>query len=258
MRLKVSTALDYAMEAPADLLVQIEVAELPDQRVSGATFDPGATSHVHRIAAEDGIGTRVWLHCDTRLICTYDTQINIDRPDGDLTTLSQDPVHLLPHEAVRYLMASRFCPSDTFLSFVESKFGQLAGGAAIDAMSRWIGAHFTYAPGASHASTTAVDTFVSRRGICRDYAHVLISLARAAAIPARMVSCYAPRVSPQDFHAVAEVWLEGRWHLVDPTGMSTPSETAIIGVGRDAADIAFLTSYGWVTLNEQRVDVAGL
>lgn len=256
MRLHVTATLDYGIEQPADLLVQVEAAAMPDQKISNAMFDPGETAHVHRIASEDNIGTRVWLHCTERLKCAYRADVEITRAAPQLATLKANPVHQLPHEAVRYLMASRFCPADEFQSFASATFGHLQGGAAVAEMARWIGDRFTYTPGASSASTTAVDTFVQRRGICRDYAHVLIALARAAAIPARMVSCYGPDVTPQDFHAVAQVWLEDDWHLVDATGMAKPDEIAIVGVGRDAADIAFLTSYGWVEMNDQRVQVA--
>ena len=73
-------------------------------------------------------------------------------------------------------------------------------------MRDWIAGNFSYEP-VSTTSTTALDSFVERRGICRDYAHVLVTLARASAIPARYVSCYAPGVDPPDFHAVAEVFL---------------------------------------------------
>ena len=59
----------------------------------------------------------------------------------------------------------------------------------------WIARHFTYEQ-ASTTSTTALDSFVERRGVCRDYAHVMVTLARASAIPARYVSCYAPGVDP--------------------------------------------------------------
>ncbi|WP_342454627.1 transglutaminase-like domain-containing protein [Sphingomonas sp. H160509] len=59
------------------------------------------------------------------------------------------------------------------------------------------------------AETTALDTFASRSGVCRDYSHLLVSLARAGGIPARCVSAYAPGVDPPDFHAVAELWLAG-------------------------------------------------
>ncbi len=258
MRLHVSANLEYGIEDAADMLVQIETASLPGQTVTNARFDPGETAHIHRIAAEDGIGTRVWLHCTEKLVCSFEAEVLIDRPVKDLASLQQDKVFQLPHEAVRYLMSSRFCPSEEFHSFAASEFGHLSGGAAVAEMSNWIQKNFIYTPGSSGPGTTAVDTFVKRRGICRDYAHVMVALARAAAIPARMVSCYGPNVTPPDFHAVAQVWLEGGWHLVDATGMATPDEIAIIGVGRDAADIAFLTSYGWVDLINQKVEVKTL
>lgn len=255
MRLRIATRLDYTMEHPTAILMQIETAAMTVQRIHHERMSPGQTAYLSRIASEDAIGTRVWLNCEDRLEVTYDAEVEVTRRSEDVTALAADPVHRLPHEAVRYLMASRYCPSDEFLSFVAAEFGHCEGGQCVAEMSDWIASRFTYAPGASGPSTTALETFVQRRGICRDFAHVLIALARAKAIPARMVSAYAPDVDPPDFHALAEVWLGGRWHLVDPTGMSTPETTAIIGVGRDAADIAFLTSYGWITLERQTVDV---
>ena len=87
-------------------------------------------------------------------------------------------------------------------------------------------------------------------------------MSRASAIPARYVACFAPDVTPQDFHAVAEVFLNdpttpggGTWQLVDATGMATPDEIVKIGVGRDAADVSFLTSFGMVELCEKTVQV---
>jgi len=100
-----------------------------------------------------------------------------------------------------------------------------------------------------------METFVERKGVCRDFAHLMVSLVRASGIPARFVSAYAPDVVPQDFHAVAEVFLDGAWHLVDATGMATPAEIAKIGVGRDAADVAFLTSFGEAVFVHQSVQV---
>ncbi|CAM4042689.1 transglutaminase family protein [Palleronia rufa] len=255
MKLNITAELDYGMEQETDILMQIECAALPDQRILSETLDTGRTGAASRIAAEDGVGTRVWLTCHGGLRVRYTTEIEIDRAAPDLRTLSAEPVHRLPHEAVRYLMASRYCQSDEFQSFVNADFGHVAGGAAVHEMAEWIRTRFAYVSGSSGPTTTAIGTFVERRGICRDFAHVLIALARAKAIPARMVSCYGPDVTPPDFHAVVQVWLDGGWHLVDPTGMSRPDRVAIIGVGRDAADIAFLTSYGWVNLQHQAVYV---
>jgi transglutaminase-like putative cysteine protease len=157
---------------------------------------------------------------------------------------------------IDYLMPSRFCPSDRFNDFVMTEFDGLSGGACVTAIRDWVAQHLTYQAGASHGGTCASDTFIQRRGVCRDYAHLLITLARAASIPARYASVYAPDVDPPDFHAVAEVFLGGVWHLVDATGMAAADEVAKIGVGRDAADIPFLSSFGNTTLIEQVVSVS--
>ena len=93
-------------------------------------------------------------------------------------------------------------------------------------------------------TTTAADAFVSRQGVCRDYAHLMASFARAAGMPARLVSAYAWRLEPPDFHAVVEVWLDGAWHLLDATGLAPIEGLARICVGRDATDIAFMTIFG--------------
>jgi transglutaminase-like putative cysteine protease len=130
------------------------------------------------------------------------------------------------------------------------------------AIREWISANLSYVPGCSDSNTTALDSFVERRGICRDYAHVLVTLARASAIPARYCSVYAPGVEPPDFHAVAEVFLAdpaipggGAWHLVDATGMADPADMVKIGVGRDAADVSFMTVFGEATFEDKEVTV---
>lgn len=76
---------------------------------------------------------------------------------------------------------------------------------------------------------------------------MLITLAGASAIPARFASVCAPSVQPQEFHVVAEVYLVGTWHLVDATRMAAADQIARIGVGLDAAEVAFLTSFGPTT-----------
>ncbi|MNC87715.1 Transglutaminase-like superfamily protein [compost metagenome] len=91
---------------------------------------------------------------------------------------------------------------------------------------------------------------------------MLITLARASAIPARYCSVYAPGVDPPDFHAVAEVFLAdptvpggGAWHIVDATGMADPAHTVKIGVGRDAADVSFMTVFGEAQFEDKEVTV---
>ncbi|MGR3502650.1 transglutaminase-like domain-containing protein [Pseudaestuariivita sp.] len=255
MTLVIDVTLDYALPTPTDLLLQIEVADVPSQTLSGVVFETSELAHMARVPADEGIGSRVWMRAEHAFQVTYHAEVEIDRPDADLQALPQTPPHLLPGDAVRYLMPSRYCPSDEFQSFVAAEFGELEGGARIAAMRDWIARAFSYVPGSSNAQTTALDTFVQRQGVCRDYAHVLVTLARASTVPARLASVYAPGVTPPDFHAVAEVFLDGAWRLVDATGMARASEMAVIGVGTDASNAAFLTSFGRMDLVTQTVSV---
>jgi len=255
MTLEIHAQLDYWFEQPTDVLLQIEAAAIPEQVIESANFDITPTEHFARVPAQDMIGERIWLRTQGQLRVDYRATVRVERVIGDCANLPMVPPHRLPGETVQYLMASRYCPSDQFHPFVEAEFGHAEGGAKIIAMRDWIAGHFAYVPGVSDADTTALDTFVRRQGICRDYAHVMIVFARAAGFPARIASVYALGVDPPDFHAVAEVFLGGAWHLIDATGMAKERDMAKIGVGRDAADVAFLTAFGTAVMNSQSVEV---
>ncbi|MGB7406549.1 MAG: transglutaminase family protein, partial [Pacificimonas sp.] len=238
MKLNIDVHLDYALDSTSDILLQIEAAPLSDQELLSAHIDVPGKGHFARVPGEDGIGERIWIRRDSRFTADYRSTVAIERDVLSCKEIDQQPVHELPGDVVKYLMGSRYCPANKFQSFVEAEFGNLSGGARVMKMRDWIERKFTYTPGSSNADTTALDTFVQRQGICRDYAHVLVTMCRASAIPARVASVYAIGVEPQDFHAVAEVWLDGGWQLVDPTGMAPVDGIARIGVGRDAADIS--------------------
>lgn len=258
MQLSIQTTLDYALSEPTDVLLQIEAAMIPEQRVLHAHIDLPPLDHFARVAAQADIGERIWLRTGAPLRVRYEATVEVDRILADIATLPGVPTHLLPGNTVDYLMPSRYCTSDTFHVFVQEEFGHLEGGARVAAIRDWIAATLTYEPGASNAFTTAADTFTSRKGVCRDYAHLMIALVRASAIPARFASVYGLGVEPQDFHAVAEVFLDGMWHLVDATGMTSPDRIAKIGVGRDAADVSFLSSFGDAEMLSQSVEVREL
>ena len=256
MKLEISASLNYRLPEPVDLMLQIEAADGYGQRVLNASLDLGAPELLARVPASGGVCEPIWLRGEGTLRAEYRARVEVDRPVVDFRSLAAVPLHRLPASAVPYLNESRYCPSNKFHAFVDRRFGELEGGEKIGRMRDWIESRFTYVSGASNSETGALDSFVERRGVCRDYAHVMIALARSAHIPARMASVYALRVAPQDFHAVAEVYLDGDWHMVDATGMTLPSETARICTGRDAADIAFLTAYSEIAFVSQSVEVA--
>jgi len=253
MKLSITAHLDYYFAEPTDVLLQLEAAAIPEQIIETANIHVSHCQHFARVPAQDMIGDRIWVRVSDRITVDYRATVTVNRILDDCQVLPKVPPHLLPGETVQYLLPSHYCPSDQFQFFVQDEFGHLEGGARVNAMRDWIQAHFSYVPGSSNAYTTAIETFARRQGICRDYAHVLITLVRASGIPARIASVYALGVEPQDFHAVTEVFLGGEWHLVDATGMAEEGGMAKIGVGRDAGDVAFLTAYGTAVMNAQSV-----
>nr|WP_138468254.1 transglutaminase family protein [Poseidonocella sp. HB161398] len=247
--------MDYRLGEERVVFLTLEAASAPGQRVLSSRLEIGGAA-LSRIPGESGIGSRVIARLDhDRLRLAYRASVEVTRLDGTLEGMMAAPWHDLPAEAMTYLRPSRFCQSDMFETFALRRFGDLDGGAKVAAIRDWVARELSYVPGASHAQTTVIDTFTGRQGVCRDYAHMLCSLCRAADIPARYVSVYAPEVDPPDFHAVSQVWLDGGWHIVDPTGMCRPETAVIVAVGRDAYDTAFMENRGMVQLVSQTVSV---
>lgn len=253
--LNIEVNLTYAVDGPTDMLMQIEAVQGPYQTPSPSSLDLSGAENVVHGAAEAGVGRRTRFTVAKEFSCSYQANVVVTRPSRRLGELPKTDLTALPNETLRYLMPSRYCAPADFAPTAEDIFGSASGGTFIEDARAWASENIAYVPGASTSDTTASDTFLHRQGICRDFAHVIIALARTRGIPARFVACYAPDVSPQDFHAVAEVWLDGAWHLVDATGMSSPENTVRIGIGMDAAEVAFLTVFGAATLLNQTVKV---
>jgi transglutaminase-like putative cysteine protease len=253
--LQISADLTYRLPAPCTILVQVEAAATSDQILTDANIDIGPSGSQAVVPAHDGIGTRLWTTQQEQLTLSYAAQIAIDRANPDFASLPATALSDLPGETVPYLFNSLYCSVHAFDQVVSSEFAGLRGGPLVAAMADYIGQIMTYGSDVDNANSNAQQSFTARKGVCRDYAHILISMARAADIPARFASTYAPDVQPQDFHAVPEVFLDGRWHLIDPTGMAQASDMAVIGIGRDATDVSFLTAFGSMQMVEQRVNV---
>jgi len=258
VRLKIEVDLDYHFPEATDVLLAVEVAQLPDQVLSEDRLTVSGSGPLRPIGAEDGIGRRTWMRAEGHCRASYRATLAVDRPAEAIGGLSESPLPDLPPEVVPYLWPSRYCEADRFEAFVDKTFGGQSGGARIEAMAEWIRREMDYVIGSSDVTTTAVDAFLSRRGVCRDFAHLMASFARAAGVPARLVSAYAWGLKLPDFHAVVEVWLDGGWHLVDATGLAPIEGLVRICVGRDATDIAFMTIFGVGAMQAQSVQVTRL
>ncbi|WP_324613453.1 transglutaminase-like domain-containing protein [Agromyces kandeliae] len=168
------------------------------------------------------------------LECSYTAEVARRAPEA-----SVDAVDLLT-----YLRPSRYAESDRLAATAAAEFAGIEGIDRLAAVSSWVGTRLAYVPGSSSPTDGAVQTLLARQGVCRDYAHLVVALLRALDVPARLVAVYAPGLDPMDFHAVAEAWVDGGWHVVDATTLA-PRETMLrIATGRDAADTAFLSAYG--------------
>lgn len=164
--------------------------------------------------------------------------------------LEETMVTAVPNEVLRYLMPSRYCESDVMSRAAQQLFGNLTPGLArVYAIENWLHESLCYLPGFSNSTTTAQEVFVQRAGVCRDFAHLGITLCRALNIPARLVVGYVHFAEPpQDFHAVFEAWVGDRWVMFDGTKLAPIDRLVRVGTGRDAKDVAFATIFGGVQM----------
>ena len=150
-------------------------------------------------------------------------------------------------DQILYRRPSRFAESDRLAVIGQKMFGDLAGQDLVTGIASWVNDNLYYVPGMSMPTDGAVDAYLNQQGVCRDFAHLVVALCRACGVPARLVSVYAPGLYPMDFHAVAEVCLDGRWQLVDATRLAPRQTLVRIATGRDASDTAFLSQHSGAT-----------
>ena len=182
----------------------------------------------------------------------YDAVVSVpDEPDPDGRAAPQLPIDDIPGELLHFTLPSRYCLSDQLMGMAWELFGQTdAGGARVQAVCDWVHDNIKFQYGTSNPLTTAVDVLEQRRGVCRDLAHLAITFCRALNIPARYVFGYLPDIyvppdpAPMDFAAWMEVYLGDRWWTFDPRNNARRVGRVLIGRGRDALDVAMLTTFG--------------
>ena len=157
----------------------------------------------------------------------------------------------LPVNALPFLLGSRYCEIDRLSPIAWDLFGNLpTGGARVLAINEWVFKHIQFGYRFTRANKTALDTYVERTGVCRDMMHLAISFCRAMNIPARYATGYLgdieadPDPTPMDFSAFYEVYLDGKWWPMDARHGRARIGRVLMARGRDAADVALITSFG--------------
>jgi transglutaminase-like putative cysteine protease len=183
-----------------------------------------------------------------------------DQPDQHAWQAVQHPVNELPIETLRYLVASRYCEIDRLGEFAWQRFGSgPTGYLRVQAVCDFVHQHITFGYQFARSTKSAYDAYVERQGVCRDFAHLAVTLCRSLGIPARYATKYLNNIgvpadpAPMDFSAWFEAYLSGSWHTFDARHNHPRIGRVVIAYGRDAADTALTTSFGPTVLNHFEV-----
>ena len=177
-------------------------------------------------------------------------EVDVTSPDAE-----QVPVSSLPDDALLYLMGSRYCETDRLSQIAWNLFGGTTPGwARVQAICDFTHQRIAFDYQNARSTRTAYEAYEEQTGVCRDYAHLAIALCRCMNIPARYVNGYlgdigVPIRDPMDFSAWMEVYLGDRWWTFDARNNQPRIGRIVLARGRDAADVAMLTSFGPHILN---------
>lgn len=232
----------------ADILGEDEIITTPNVALTRYTDKFG--NLCHRLEAPAGV---------VNFSASF-TMTDSGAPDPINSGAEQIDIARLPNDALQYLLASRYCETDLLMQTAWQLFGHTPPGwARVQAIVDFTHQHLTFGYPQARNTRTAFQAFQERVGVCRDFAHLAITLCRCLNIPARYCNGYlgdigVPRdPAPMDFNAWFEVYLGGRWHTFDARHNMPRIGRVLIARGMDAADVAMVTAFGNHTLRKFEV-----
>lgn len=176
---------------------------------------------------------------------------NSGLPDPTHPDCPSTPVEDLPEAVLGYLLGSRYCDTDLMAPIAWARFGTRPGGQAlVQEICDYVQAQIRFDYLQACVTRTASQAHAESIGVCRDFAHLAITLCRCMNIPARYCTGYLSEIgtatpdAPGDFAAWIEVWLDGDWRLFDPRNNVPRIGRVLVARGRDAADVAMIHSFG--------------
>jgi transglutaminase-like putative cysteine protease len=175
-------------------------------------------------------------------------------PDAVDAAAGELAVQHLPDETLLYLQGSRYCETDRMSQQAWDLFGKLAPGwGRVQAICDFVHSLIAFDYAEARSTRTAMEAWREGKGVCRDYAHLAITLCRCLNIPARYVTGYLPDIGvpvtgPMDYAAWMEVSLGGKWWTFDPRNNAQRIGRIKVAQGRDAADVPLIQSFGPHTL----------
>ncbi len=262
MKIRLGYELIYECPQPTPIILNLNVhysragdLDRPDYMVT----EPSLPLALYR----DGFGnwcTRL-VAPEGRLRITADAVIQ-DRGLAELVIpdAQQHPVESLPEETLVYLLGSRYCDTDNLSEVAWKLFGGTQPGwPRVQAVCDYVHGHIQFGYEFARRTRTASEAFHERQGVCRDYAHLAVTLCRCLNIPARYCTGYLADIgvpatdAPMDFAGWFEAYVGGNWYTFDARNNTPRIGRVLIARGRDAADVAISMTFGPNVLEGFRV-----
>jgi transglutaminase-like putative cysteine protease len=253
MKIRVGYEISYECPQPTPMMLMLSVHPsrsgdllIPDRMqldppVPVNTYHDSFGNFCHVIRAPSG---RLSISADS---VVHDT----GEPDAIAAEAELHALEDLPVDVLTYLLGSRYCETDRLSDIAWSLFGQVPRGwPLVCAIRDYVHDRITFSYQHASPTKTAWDAYSEQRGVCRDFAHLAITLCRCMNVPARYCTGYLgdigvpPDPSPMDFSAWFEAYLGGCWHTFDARHNKPRIGRILIARGRDATDVAIVTSFG--------------
>ncbi len=251
----------YVAQVPTPAVVQVEPTETGPAQVLSSSWSMNPELARRSYSDLYGNTCQRTLLPTGRSTLTYNAEVSVPDATEEVDLDAREiPAADLPDDTLIYTLPSRYVVPDVIGDEAWKLFGsEPPGYRRVQAICDHVNHTIRFAYGTSTPLTTAADVLEAGVGVCRDFAHVALSFARALNIPARYAFGYLPDMDvdplpePMDFAAWIEVFLDGRWFTFDPRNNTARKGRVVIGRGRDALDAAMVTTYGGPVL--ERMDV---
>lgn len=246
---------DITIESDADLPMVIQMSARPEAQINlrgieSFSTDPGVASSTY-LDRFGNLCRRLTSPAGQFRMQQVAVMADPGVPEPVFSDAKQMSIEALPDDVLYYLMASRYCDSDRLIQPAWDLFGQTTPGwERVQAVMDWVHNHIKFNYMDADSGRTAYDAFEQGKGVCRDFAHLGIAMCRALNIPSRYVNGnlgdfgVAVSADPMDYAASMQVYLSGRWWNFDPRNNVPRIGRIPIGYGRDAGDVALMSTFG--------------
>lgn len=257
--MKIRTGFDLAFESvqptPMILTLNVHPSRAHDLMTPETlVFDPPVPVSSYRDGF-DNICTRIVAPPGKLKVSTDFVVRDSGEPDAFAPDAWQTDVQDLPDDILIYLLGSRYCDTDKLAPIAWSLFGNTKPGwSRVQAIVDYVHGRLQFDYQRADATRTAFDGHEGRVGVCRDFAHLSVALCRCMNVPARYCTGYLgdiripPVPDPMDFSAWFDVYLDGRWYTFDARHNRPRVGRILMARGRDAADCALTTNFGFQQL----------